>query len=236
MTCSAPPELNESDLLAAAEGDPPGSVREHLAQCDYCRARAAALAELSVGLRARLYRLDCPPAHDLAEYLLGLLPAEPAGAIAAHLGSCPRCRSEIDMQRGYLDSLAAELEPSLVDRVRVLIARLVRGSGGPIFGLAPAGVRGDLGDTLIYEAGAIQLTVEILPAPAEPGRSELLGLLAGIAGDGMIVELLRAGQPLATATVDAAGNFVFGGLEPGGYSLNLRGAEVAVQVRDLLVG
>jgi anti-sigma factor RsiW len=235
MTCAAPPELDESQLIAAVEGEPTAAVREHLALCPHCRARAEDLARLYAGLRARLYRLDCPPAEDLGELQLGVLAAERRATLQTHLSHCPHCRRELQQLDGYLDSLAAELELSVAERVRVLVARLVRGGGGPILGIAPAGVRGAGDGALIYEAGATQLALEILPAPGRPGHSELFGLVSGWEGAGLIVTLLCDGQPVATAEVDPIGNFVLGDLAPGTYELNLRGPGLEVQLPDLRV-
>jgi hypothetical protein len=135
----------------------------------------------------------------------------------------------------YLDSLAAELEPGIVDRVRVLIARLVRGGGGPILGLAPAGVRGDGDAALLYEAGETQLALEILPSLDNPGRSDLFGLVSGGDIGNMTILLLRDGQMIAATDVDSIGNFVLSDLEAGTYELTLRGPGLEVQVLDLRV-
>lgn len=235
MTCAAPPELEEGQLIAAVEGDAGASVSEHLAMCPHCRARAESLAALYGGLRARLYRLDCPPAEELSEYRLGILGEEALSHLGPHVAHCPHCRRELAQLDEYLDSLAAELEPSLGERVRVLIARLMRGGGGPILGLAPAGVRGDDDGALVYEAGEFQLALEILPSANTPGHSEILGLVSGGDTAGMRVELLRDGLPAGGAEVDPAGNVVIDGLPPGTYELTLRGPGLEVQVRDLRI-
>jgi hypothetical protein len=235
MTCAAPPELEEGQLIAAVEGEASATVSAHLAMCAHCRARADAQAALYSGLRARLYRLDCPPAEELSELRLGLLAGEPRMRLESHISHCPHCRRELAQLDDYLDSLAAELEPSLAERVKVLIARLVRGGGGPILGLAPAGVRGDDDRALVYEAGEIQLALEILPSANTPGYCELLGLISGGDTAGMRVELLREGLPAGAAEVDPAGNVVIDNLPPGTYELTLRGPGLEVQVRDLRI-
>jgi len=236
MTCIAPPELNEGQLIAAVEGEPPAQVRDHLERCPTCRARAEDLARLYAGLHARLHRLDCPPADALGEFQLGLLTADQRAMIDAHLSHCPRCRGERAQLDGYLDSLAGDLELNIAERVKVLIARLVRGGGdGPILGLAPAGVRGGDGGTLLYEAGPLQIALEILPAPGSPGRSELLGLISGGDSEGLTTLLHADGRQVAAADVDPAGNFVLSDLAPGTYTLTLRGPGLEVQVPELRV-
>jgi hypothetical protein len=235
MICVAPPELDESQLIAFVDGEAAASVREHLAQCLLCRGRAEDLARVSAGLLARLYRLDCPPVEDLGDLRLGALADDRRATIETHIVHCPHCRRELAQLDSYLDSLSAELEPGIADRVRVLIARLVRGGGGPILGLAPAGVRGDGDDSLIYEAGEIQLALEILPSADSPGRSDLLGLVSGGDMASMTILLARDGQRIITADVDLAGNFVLSDLDAGIYELILRGPSLEVQVPNLRV-
>jgi hypothetical protein len=235
MICTTPPELNESQMIAFVDGDAATNVREHLAQCPFCMDRAQDLARLSAGLRARLYRLDCPTTEDLGDLRLSAIATEQRAALESHLEHCPHCRHELAQLDNYLDSLSAELEPGIADRVRVLIARLVRGGGGPILGLAPVGVRGDGDDSLIYEAGKTQLAIEILPSAGSPGRSDLLGLVSGGDMTSMTILLLRAGQVIAAADVDSAGNFVLSDLDAGAYELTLRGPSLEVQVTDLRI-
>lgn len=235
MACRVPPELDESQLIAAVEGDATAEVRAHLEQCPHCRARADELARLYAGLRAQLHRLDCPPADELSEFGFGLLPADRQATLQAHLDHCPRCRQELAQLSTYLDSLAADLELSLAERVKVLVARLVRGSEGPILGMAPAGVRGDNDGALIYEAGAVQIAIEMLPAADQPGRTELLGLVSGGDAAGLIVALLEGGRQIASAEVDPIGNFVLPGLAAGVYELSLRGPGLEIQIPELTI-
>jgi hypothetical protein len=235
MICAAPPELDESQLITFVDGEANEQVREHVAQCPLCRGRAEDLARVYAGLRTRLYRLDCPPAADLGDLKLSTLADDRRAALESHIAHCPHCRRELAQLDSYLDSLSAELEPGIADRVRVLIARLVRGGGGPILGLAPVGVRGDGDESLIYEAGECQLALEILPASGSPGRSDLLGLVSGGDISSMTILLLRDGRLLVAADVDAAGNFVLSDLESGTYELTLRGPSLEVQVPDLRV-
>src|SRR5687767_10210544 len=82
MECVDPPELNESQLLAYIDGDAGPAVAMHLARCPACRARAVQLGRLIGRMTVMLYRLDCPPAIDLGEYQLGLVPETQVGAIA----------------------------------------------------------------------------------------------------------------------------------------------------------
>ncbi|MEI7770329.1 MAG: hypothetical protein WCI67_10095 [Chloroflexales bacterium] len=233
MICVRPPELDERELIAFVDGDATARVREHLAQCPFCMGRAEDLADIAAGLRVRLYRLDCPPVEDLGDMRLGVIAGDQRAALESHTDHCPHCRRELAQLDSYLDSLAAELEPGIVDRVKVLIARLIR--GGPTLGMATVGVRGDGDEALLYEAGDTQLAIEILPSLDSPGLSDVFGLVSGGDMASMTIRLLRSGQLVAAADVDSVGNFVLADLDPGSYELTLRGLDVEVQVPDLRI-
>jgi hypothetical protein len=190
---------------------------------------------VTAGLRARLYRIDCPPTEDLGDLHLGALTDDRRVALESHIEHCPHCRRELAQLDLYLDSLAAELDLSIADRVRVLIARLVRGGGSPIFGMAPVGVRGDGDESLLYEAGETQMALEILPSLDIPGRSDLFGLISGGDMANMTIHLLHHGRLIAATDVDSVGNFVLNDLDSGTYELTLRGPSLEVQVPDLRV-
>ena len=66
----------------------------------------ADLNEFERRLRRALGCLNCPSAHQLGEYELGLLPAWLASAVAAHLGDCPACLDEVRALRAALDDSA----------------------------------------------------------------------------------------------------------------------------------
>lgn len=49
----------------------------------------------------------CPPADELIDYALELLPAEETTALAAHLAECAACRQELDSLRPVVDGFVA---------------------------------------------------------------------------------------------------------------------------------
>jgi hypothetical protein len=194
-------------------------------------------------MTAQLYRITCPDPTELGEYHLGVLPAEQAEPIAGHLVECPHCRREIAQLKDYL----AELEPSLgldlvdqvLDRVRVLVARLV--SGGPLSqpALAPAfaGVRGEEQEPLLYQAQDVQVMLEIQEEADRPDHRTLLGLVVGLpTPQEFAAYLWAAEQLLATAPVDELGNFVLPDLIRGRYELMLSGPKTGIHIQDLDIG
>jgi hypothetical protein len=227
------------------DGEPDDLVAAHLAQCPDCRERAQALARLQGHLTARLYRLDCPPAAELGDYHFGLLSADQAAAVASHLALCPHCAAEIAQLEGYLADLAPDLELGLLERaaasVRVLVARAVRGGMGLHVSVQPApalaGLRGDEGRSLIYEADEVQVVIEFHRDPDQPERITILGLVVGLDDPQQLeAHLWHADQRVTSVTVEELGNFAISGVSPGSYELILGGPEVEIHIQDLKVG
>jgi len=250
------PGLSDADLLAYLDGE----LEEELAQeierlvgvrsadirsADIrsadIRRRLQTLAQEERRLAAGLYRGNCPDSHELGEYHMQLLAAERARPVAQHVDICPHCAMELDELRATLREMAPDLETSFVERVRVLIARLVPDlpsfGGGPVPALA--GIRGDAGGPLLYEAGEVQISLEVQDDAGAAGRKSVLGLVTGGDSEGRQATLWLEDGPLAelvqTQEVDEMGNFVFEGLLPGRYSLTLRGADDEVVIQDLTV-
>jgi hypothetical protein len=233
MECVAPPQLNDSQLLAYIDGDAADSVTAHLAGCPACRERARQLGRLMGRMTVMLYRLDCPTSIDLGEYQLGLLPEVNSGIIAAHLTECPHCRAEIMQLQGFLVDTAPEPQPGLVTRVRVLVARLLSGRNMPGPALTPglAGVRG--GDApLVYEADDLQITLSVEWDQATNQHS-LFGLILGAELPDAQVHLWRAQRLAGETKVDEFGNFVIMDLEAATYELVITGAELEVHLPDV---
>lgn len=233
MECVAPPQLNDSQILAYIDGDAAVSVTAHLVDCPACRERARQLGRLMGRMTVMLYRLDCPTSLELGEYQLGLLPEVNRSATAAHLTECPHCRAEIMQLQGFLADTAPELQPGLVTRVRVLVATLLSGRSMPGPALTPglAGVRG--GDApLVYEAGDLQITLSVEWDQAT-NRHSLFGLILGAELPDGRVRLWRDQHLAGETRVDEFGNFVIMDLEAAIYDLVITGSELEVHLPDV---
>jgi anti-sigma factor RsiW len=236
MTCVSPPELGESELLAYLDGEADRRVTEHLEGCPYCRERAERLARLQYHLTGRLYRSSCPPPIEIGEYHLGLLPPDRASAVAQHLLDCPHCRRERAQLADFMESLAPDLEFSPAERVKVLVARLVGGPAEagapqpPVLVPVPVGLRGEEGGPFLYQAGDVQIAIEIQEDADRPEHRALLGLVTGIDAGGSQVSLWQADKLVRTVEVDEAGNFYVAGLAGGSYELFLTSPELEVEV------
>ena len=235
MQCLSPPELNDSQLLAYLDGVADAAVETHLASCRSCRQRAQQLARLLGRMTVWLYRLECPASTDLGEYQLGLLPQPQLAGITAHLAECLHCRAEVAQLQGYLADTARDEEPGIVERARVLLARLLS-SSPPAPALAPAlaGIRGG-GDTLlVYEAGDVQVTLTIEVSQQQPEQRTLFGLVIG-AEQAAQVQLWLGTQLVSEATIDTGGNFVIAGLAAASYQLIISGPGLEVYIQDMQV-
>jgi anti-sigma factor RsiW len=234
MQCMSPPELNDGQLLAYLDDAADAAVARHLADCPACRQRAGQLARLLGRMTSALYRLDCPTSAELGEYQLGLLPQPQRAALAAHLAECPHCRAEVAQLRWYLADLTRAEAPNIVERAKVLVARLVSGASTPGPALMPAlpGLRG--GDApLVYEAGDVQITLTVEASEQAPERRTLFGLLIGAELAGARVRLRQATRLAAETAIDAAGNFVLTNLETSSYELVISDRELEIHVQDV---
>lgn len=187
-------------------------------------------------LSAVLYRATCPDSIELGEYYLGTLLEDRSGFVRQHLAECPHCTLELSQLESFARDTSPDLEPSLSERVKVWIAKLVPevADGDPGFEPALA-LRGDDQGPLFYEAGDVQLTIEIQDDPDELGRRTLLGLVMGVEPEDIQVHLYLDGERVVSAEVDELGNFIISDLSPGHYELILAASTVEVHVQDLAV-
>jgi hypothetical protein len=246
MTCNLKLALLDRDLLAYLDGEATEEVIFHLEHCDHCRQRAQALADQEESVLARLYRTACPDAHLLGEYHLGFLSGREAENVAQHLAGCPHCRHELAQLEDFVGELAPTLELGRLDQarqsLRVWIARLLdreAGASGPgLPALAPLGlgVRGEDNGPQLYQAGAVQLSIDLQADSQRPDRNLLLGLMIGVDPAGFEAHLWRAGRHLLTVPVDELGNFAFPDLEAGRYDLIVAGPDTEIHVQDFQVG
>lgn len=241
------PNVSDADLLAYLDGEADENVAQKIEASTIYDQRLQELARQERSLVAGLYRSSCPEAHELGEYHMELLPGERAALVAQHLEDCPHCALELRELRAYLGELAPELDFSLLERVRVLVARLVPELQSLSGGLQPApalaGMRGEENRPYLYEAGEAQISLEVQDDSNNIGRKSVLGLVMGVEASDWQASLWQdnhaegdtGAAQLQAQSVDELGNFVFQALQPGTYRLVLRGDDVQVIIQDLAV-
>lgn len=239
------PQLNDAQLLAYLDGALDEEQARAVEQTPGSQQRLRELAEQERQLTSGLYRAICPEPLELGEYALQRLPVERREVIDNHLEACPHCAEEVAAIGRYLEAISSDLEIGVLEQVRILIARLVsgggqRGRGGeegaPGFGMpALVGVRGDDEEPLLYDASAVQVSLEVQEDGGRPGRKTILGLILGEANDDWHARLWQEGERVAESAVDDLGNFVLSDLEPGSYDLIIGGSTLEVHIQDLSV-
>ncbi len=244
MICVNKPQLDDIELLMSLDGGASPEVEMHLSRCPLCSQRAAELAQTQRLASARLFRAACPPALELGEFQMDLLPAGRAAAVQRHVDICPHCAGELAQVASFMGApdpyLQAAPWSALHQQVNVLIARLasalqpVRLLGQPPFALAQAGLRGDGAEPLRYEAGAVQVILNVQSDDPRTERRLLDGLVLGLDA-ALQATLWRAEQQVAAAPVDELGNFTVGNLAPGQYELILTGEQDEVHIQNLQI-
>jgi hypothetical protein len=246
MICSQAPQLTETELLMALDGEASAEVTRHIDQCPACQDRLLQLRTLQDRLASRLFRADCPSSLDVGDYHLGLLPAAQALAVERHLTACPWCSGESTVLAEFLaDSRQAariDLLAPVRQGVKVLVARLSSPLttdgllGQPSLAPAFAGLRGTAEGPLLYEADGVQVMADVVDDSTHPGRKSIFGLVTGAVPLGAFQAYLwQAATHCTTTPVDDFGNFAIDNLAPGDYSLVLSGPELEIHLEDLPV-
>ena len=236
MDCISAKPLTDSELLQFQDGESDHQVSEHLQSCIHCQQRYEALRDLQNKLGADLYRLHCPSPQELGDYHLRLLPPENLALIKSHAADCLHCTRELHALEGYLDQLKTDLGITPVERIKILVAKLIGGqesSGTGAFAPAMVGVRGGESDARIFEAGDLQLTIVLQSDPDTPGERTLLGLALGTDVGDYSARLMHDGREIANVNLDDLGNFVFHGISSGSYDLILQGLDTEIHVPSI---
>lgn len=228
---------SDADLLAYLDGELPPQRAREIEQSASNRQRLAELAQHERRMTEHLYRSACPDTHQLGEYQLQLLSGPETERIAAHLEMCPCCAQEVKQLQAYLDDVESDLEYSVLERLKVLVARLSPDldAGGPLVGPALAGVRGGDSGPMVYTAEDVQVSLEVQDDVTAVEHRSVLGLVLGADPEGWHVYLWRDNEEIADSTVDELGNFMLSGVEPDTYQLLLHGEQVLIHIPELTV-
>jgi hypothetical protein len=189
-------------------------------------------------LLTRLYRFDCPPAHEIGEYELGLLTPESRVQLASHVLDCPGCADELSTLRVFMQAELPTQAVTLVGSLRRLVATLFTPPAQHALGPALRG--GATTPDREYRAGAIRI---VLSQEIDPRRHM-------VALDGLVVHddvppddianrevrLVPPDGAARTTRTNAGGNFAFDDLTEGTYGLEVHLGDAIVSVDGLTVG
>jgi len=238
MDCISTKPLTDLVLLRFLDGESDPETDVHLQNCLHCKQRATALLEIQGHLTANLFRTQCPSSQELGDYHLRLIPSDSRVKIKAHVANCLHCTRELAELEAYLNQVRPEIEITPVERVKILVAKLIGGLDLSSQGaLAPAmvGVRGTTSSATMYEAGDLQLSLELQKDPEDPGKGTLLGLALGADVAGLVAKLLQDGSEIADSKLDDLGNFLFQDIPSGAYDLILQGSEIEIHIPTIAI-
>jgi len=241
MACKFSLELTNIQLLQYVDGEADTDVIAHIEKCAHCSARADQLRLSSERLSGSLYRATCPPSMELGEYHLDTLSASRSAVIKQHLADCPHCQEELaQLEEFLMDDL--ELSPFRAAKVLVAQLHTILEKGQEETGTlmpALAGIRSEgnvsEGAPLVYRVDDIQISLEVHTESHQTDKKVLLGIVTGLATEGLKVHLQQQKHSLEITEVDPGGNFILPGLIGGSYELLLRHPETDVLIRDLAI-
>lgn len=228
MNCVLPPELDDKQLLAWLDDSRAHpDTDQHLEKCTYCRQKANVLDRFQKHLTTRLYRSTCPSPIQLGEYHLRNLSASQRLVMAQHLRECPRCAQEITQ----LEEFLSEFTPptSVLESVKVLVAKLVGGENETGSFRAMPALRGETKNLPIFEAEGLVISLDVQSVPN--GEIIIQGQVAADDQDrwtGATVELKQRYLSRVRTFLDDLGAFTFEAMDPGSTQITLISPEGTV--------
>ncbi|HEU5317483.1 MAG TPA: hypothetical protein VFX49_15330 [Chloroflexota bacterium] len=234
--CIEPGAVTRDDLMAYVDGEAAPHVAEHVRRCAACAAELRALAGAQRSLQRALHRFECPAPPVLGEYALALLPQLEQRLVAAHVVDCPRCTEEVQTLRTFL-SVEPQSVPSAFERLKRVVATLLTPPGSAaIF----AEFRGGVATTapLAYRSEDVTVTVSVQPDDGGARRWALHGLVVRD-GPSLFPAQTRLIAPDGTtreSPLDDLGNFLYEGLPPGVYQLEVDLPEHVLVAENVAIG
>jgi hypothetical protein len=222
-------------ILAHLDGEDLPHVAAHVLRSPEAAALAAEYRALQGNLTRALFRHDCPTTLQLGDYALNLAAMADQVAIAAHVTACPHCTAELAQIRAFL---AVEADPpslSAGERIRRLLIAVL---APPTLGLAAfRSVAGRATQT--YRVEDYRIAIDPL-AGSDPALFDLDGTIWRERDDapavaGAAITLVVADGAARTIAVDDFGSFLFEGITPGDYRLEVALADEDVVIPHLLI-
>lgn len=182
---------------------------------------------------------------ELGAYHLGVTSEKQTKDIKRYLAAHPEKANEFELLENYLQMMEDELPldetevtttsssiwQQATKQVRILVANLVP---EPTLAFALLGEGGN--ESRVYEAENVQIFVQIQDDEDLPEHHTMLGMVAGIEPSDMKVHLWETEQPdkIASAQVDASGNFLIPQLASATYELILSNGETEIHIPGIV--
>jgi len=220
-------EITDTQILMYLDGVADPESQELIEKDLGYQARAQALRNWQNRFSAQLFRATCPDPLTLGEYHLDVLARPEQKTVQEHLAECPHCSHELDEMTTFLQLWWAER----------IVARLVSGGGAKNQpGWVPSyGLRGAPEGPYVYEAGDVQIAIDVQDDNEHPARQAIIGLISGAPAQDFEVTLWLKGVQIATAQVDDLNYFKIADLARGEYELLIRGPKVEIQVQRFII-
>jgi len=220
-------EINDSHILMYLDGLADLELQKEIENDPDYQLRTQELRNWQNRFSAQLFRATCLDPLVLGEYHLDTLSSPEKKMVKEHLAECPHCTHE-------LDEISNFLQLSLIERV---IARWVSGGvtdNQPQW-IPSYGLRGGEVGPYVYEAGEVQIAIDIQDDNEHPARKAIIGLISGAPVEDYEVSIWFEGIRTATAQVDDLNYFKIADLARGEYELLIRGPKVEIQVQRFII-
>ena len=230
--------LKSIDLAAYMDGEASAELAAAIDASPDDKAQIDEWQELETYLDEHLHLSSAPSSQEFGEYCLGLTSPERTKVIEQFLEDFPQYHYELNQLRAYLKATEPVLEQkpapspksSLFDSFKTVMAQLI---SEPV-PVRDEGFYDDELEPAIYEAGDIQIALDVEDDLDDPDTKTMVGLITGAEEDDFTAYLWKVEPPeeVASAEVDH-GNFELAGIDPDNYRLIVKGSNIDIVIGTL---
>lgn len=230
--------VEPEEVLAYVDGEATERVADRIRTSPTLMALADEYTRIQSSLRRRLRRFDCPPSVSLGEYELDMLTVAERTRIASHVQDCPHCAGELRILRQFLGDRMPNPPIVASDRLRRIVAHLV---SPPRFASAHWALRSAAGGSeMTFSTEEVSIVLASEPHTQE-GRWILSGMIWHDEDDfstleGSTAALIAENASPQTTQIGAVGDFLFPGIPPGIYRLEVTLEDKVITVERLDLG
>lgn len=227
---------SEETILAYIDGTVETPVKTHIRECKQCASTARRFVKAERELLNSLYRKDCPESLVLADFHMKLVSSSEQLMISAHVRKCIQCRSDLAQIAAEISS-AADEHGTLADRVVAVLADMLRMPNAAFGGVRDPEAEQLLSWPRVYTCPQMEVFIS-LNQGEKAGYYTVQGLLTGSGGDTLpdMGVLLNGHHAHFETRTDDLGNFAFGDVAAGEYTLTIVADGVTVDIEAFAIG